>query len=532
MIPIGETRDGRADMTNFEMDLLDTRVHNYPPDQKDGDSCCQNSIVKPACLPITIVAILLMITFLMPIFNDDLEMTMAFEKTGVCSENCLLKVVESIPTNLTYDSGPKNEKTHEAWLDLLRSAEKSIRIASFYWTLRDSSGYPTSVEGQKVFDELVNAGKRGVRIQIVQNKPSKAFPQTDSAELAEQKLAEVRSIDFFKLFGSGVLHTKFMIIDEKHVYVGSANMDWRSLTEVKELGVVLQNCSCMAIDLQKIFVVYWRVAENSALIPEPWPLNLRTKFNHEHPLNISYNGQLMQSFISVSFYLQVRLVLPQQFNAKGRDHDLTAIEYVIGQAKEYVRVAVMDYIPSTLYMGVEKNYYWGHLDTALRAAAFRGVRVDLLISQWNYSRPEMLGYLKSMLEINSVLPLHAGGRRGQTNVKLFTVPSSQAQKQIDHGRVNHNKYMVTDRAAYPTTSSQRPALASYFKRLSHQRLSIISMMFLSVIGALRMQVFCAEIIEWTAFGLKHCFDIEIIHSSLLNWGIRKYHFYYGYQLCA
>lgn len=64
--------------------------------------------------------------------------------------NFRLKIVESIPTNLTYDSGPQNEKTHEAWLDLLRSAEKSIRIASFYWSLRDSGGYPTSGEVQQV----------------------------------------------------------------------------------------------------------------------------------------------------------------------------------------------------------------------------------------------------------------------------------------------------------------------------------------------------------------------------------------------
>ena len=43
--------------------------------------------------------------------------------------------------------------------------------------------------------------------------------------------AEVRSIDFAKLLKSGVLHTKFWIVDEKHVYVGSANMDYRSLTQ-------------------------------------------------------------------------------------------------------------------------------------------------------------------------------------------------------------------------------------------------------------------------------------------------------------
>lgn len=30
----------------------------------------------------------------------------------------------------------------------------------------------------------------------------------------------------------GVLHSKFWVVDGQHVYVGSANMDWRSLTQV------------------------------------------------------------------------------------------------------------------------------------------------------------------------------------------------------------------------------------------------------------------------------------------------------------
>lgn len=45
-------------------------------------------------------------------------------------------------------------------------------------------------------------------------------------------IAEVRNVNFTDLFGSGVLHTKMWIIDQKDVYIGSANMDWQSLTEV------------------------------------------------------------------------------------------------------------------------------------------------------------------------------------------------------------------------------------------------------------------------------------------------------------
>jgi len=44
--------------------------------------------------------------------------------------------------------------------------------------------------------------------------------------------AEVRSVNFTELFQAGILHTKMWVVDGKHAYVGSANMDYRSLTQV------------------------------------------------------------------------------------------------------------------------------------------------------------------------------------------------------------------------------------------------------------------------------------------------------------
>lgn len=43
--------------------------------------------------------------------------------------------------------------------------------------------------------------------------------------------AQVRRVPMGRLTG-GVLHSKFWVVDGQHVYVGSANMDWRSLTQV------------------------------------------------------------------------------------------------------------------------------------------------------------------------------------------------------------------------------------------------------------------------------------------------------------
>ena len=72
----------------------------------------------------------------------------------------------------------------------------------------------------------------GVHVQIAQNMPSKQFPNKDTEVLATHPRIDVRSVDMKSLVGAGIVHTKVWIVDEMHMYVGSANFDWRSLTEV------------------------------------------------------------------------------------------------------------------------------------------------------------------------------------------------------------------------------------------------------------------------------------------------------------
>lgn len=46
---------------------------------------------------------------------------------------------------------------------------------------------------------------------------------------------QVRRVNFGRLM-HGVLHSKFWIVDRKHVFIGSANMDWRALTQVIKIN--------------------------------------------------------------------------------------------------------------------------------------------------------------------------------------------------------------------------------------------------------------------------------------------------------
>ena len=38
------------------------------------------------------------------------------------------------------------------------------------------------------------------------------------------------------------MHQKIWIFDARHIYLGSANMDWKSIAQVKEMGVVVEDC--------------------------------------------------------------------------------------------------------------------------------------------------------------------------------------------------------------------------------------------------------------------------------------------------
>lgn len=90
------------------------------------------------------------------------------------------------------------------------------------------------LQGQKLFDTLIEVTKkRKLKVRIVVD--AKQDKLSDTRILEEEGVAEVRRIDMEKLIGGGVLHTKMWLVDSKHFSVGSANLDWRSLTEVNSI---------------------------------------------------------------------------------------------------------------------------------------------------------------------------------------------------------------------------------------------------------------------------------------------------------
>ncbi|XP_058146831.1 5'-3' exonuclease PLD4 isoform X2 [Dasypus novemcinctus] len=360
------------------------------------------------------------------------------DSRGKEQHSCRLVLVESIPQDLAPAArSPAAQPLAHAWLQLLDAAQESVHVASYYWSLtgpdigvNDSSAQP----GEAVLQKLQQLLDRNVSLVVATNAPTLARKSSDLQVLAARG-AQVRQVPMGQLTG-GVLHSKFWVVDGRHVYVGSANMDWRSLTQVKEIGAVIYNCSRLARDLDKTFQTYWALGAPGAVLPRTWPQNFSSHINRFRPFRGHFDGVPTSAYFSAS---------PPALCPHGRTRDLEALLAVMGSAREFIDAAVMEYFPTTRFSHPAR--YWPVLDNALRAAAFdRGVRVRLLVSCWLNTDPRMFPYLRSLRALDNP---SAGV---SVDVRVFIVPVG-SHSRIPFSRVSHSKFMVTEKTAYVGTSN-------------------------------------------------------------------------------
>ncbi len=99
---------------------------------------------------------------------------------------------------------------------------------------------------------------------------------------------------------TGVLHTKFMTTDESSAYLGSANFDWRSLAQVKELGVVIRDCPSLTEDLQLVFEQYWYLAGANRTVPAAWPMAYWGDYDRTRPMLMGVGKTKVAAYLAVS----------------------------------------------------------------------------------------------------------------------------------------------------------------------------------------------------------------------------------------
>ena len=126
--------------------------------------------------------------------------------------------------------------------------------------------------GAELLAAFSAAADRGVKIRLLNDAKATVPPQLLNHANIASAFWDPR--DFYS---SGIMHQKIWVIDSKHIYLGSANMDWKSLTQVKELGIAVHNSTAVGGDVQNLFNVWWKFANTASSKVEYFDVELQSR---------------------------------------------------------------------------------------------------------------------------------------------------------------------------------------------------------------------------------------------------------------
>lgn len=330
-----------------------------------------------------------------------------------------LQFVESVPEETVYGSS-YTARPQAVWLEMIGSAAKKLDIEQFY--IADSPGEALA----PVLEAVKAAAQRGVKVRFIVDsamlkESGKSLPPLREAGIM------VRVIDFRKKGGGGVQHSKFFVADERELFVGSQNFDWRSLKHIHELGLRIKS-SRAAADFGRIFEADWALAggESAKKILAKKNKNAVTAAD---PEKATLNGSTVAYSLAFS---------PVGLIPKGFDTEIDEMVKIIKAAKKTVRGQVMNYALSEY--GSKR---WADLDSAFRTAAALGVKVELVFADWTMGG-------KADRDIKAL------SKTDNISVKISSLlPHSSGF--IPFARVEHLKYFVADgETGYVTTSNWGP----------------------------------------------------------------------------
>lgn len=313
-----------------------------------------------------------------------------FTTLSAWSDNTSPVLVQSIPAETSL-AQPDLPHAGDVWAKMFVEAKSSIDLGQFY--LSNAPG----TELELAIQELEKAGARGVRIRIIVDNAMINNDPATYTRFRQIKNLEMRILNLKNLTG-GIIHAKYMVVDQEQVFVGSQNFDWKALSHIHETGVLLRDAK-VAAQLTHIFEIDWKICQTGEAPKTEQPL----------PVEAS----------------PVELVAsPPQFNPANVRWSLPVLKDLIRGAKKSVRAQVMDYSTSG------KGGRWGEIDDELRAAAARGVAVELMVADWSTGAPN-IDQLKDLRKVPGV------------TIKIVTIPRNTGPC-ITYSRVMHTKMMTID----------------------------------------------------------------------------------------
>ncbi len=320
------------------------------------------------------------------------------------------ELVESVPVETTLDN-PDIRNTHDVWLDLISGARSSLDIEQFYICNKQGEML------DDILSAIEQATARGVRVRVIaDSRMYRTYPESVD-HLSQVGNISTRIIDFGKIAG-GIQHAKFFIVDSATVFLGSQNFDWRALSHIHELGVLIRNREAARF-YGDVFELDWRLAEKN----DPASISSLMGSTRYMPITI---GVDKEPNTTLTF---VPTASPKGLIPDSSSWDETHILRLIDSTRNELLLQFLSYSP----LARDRSRY-NVLDDAIRRAAGRGVKVKMIIADWEKGSPGE----KSLKELS---------RTPNIELRYSAIPDWSGG-YIAFGRVEHCKYIVGDGAHF------------------------------------------------------------------------------------
>jgi len=306
-------------------------------------------------------------------------------------------IATTFPVNVNL-SGSGTVTTYDGIQALLESAKKTIDIEPFYINNKAGTAFDT-----QIIQTIIQKANEGVKVRILVDKNMEKYYQDSLTPLMNNKNIEVRQSTYYDS-GNGVLHSKVVLVDGKSFYIGSICFDWVAFTYNHELGIIYTD-KAVGSQIQTAFNFDWD--------------------NYNKPFKAVTTKQ--KGLTNAPYQL---VMTPA--NSQGLQDAQTALFQLINGAKTSIDIEVMNITSMEPY---QNNAVWPGFQEALIAAAKRGVKVRLLVSNWEFDSPTMMADGKAFL---------TAMQQASPNVSIKITNFPPTDPFVNYAYVDHAKDIIVD----------------------------------------------------------------------------------------
>lgn len=443
-----------------------------------------------------------------------------FSLSSSTKNECKAWLVQSIPTDMANLSlVPGVLSTADVFRWLAGNATERLDIMTQYWQLVAETDDPRSgdygyskedmqrfgaTEGLNVYKAIEDAADRIVDVRLLQH--SGVYPdytkEPSNLALGRPNVKNVTLL-LSKWWGSGIVHVKVWISDSSDVYIGSANNDWKSLTQVKEAGIYLADCPEIAKKVEVYYNNLWMLGSLNASAYTTTAWDQIWQINRTVPCWSHFVPQEERCRSPLPDYVKVKHVAgypslsdPSKFHVplhtpgynntsplpysssylsfappelsfgKFQTDEQAWVDTITSVGSGViVRINTMDWLGQSQY--TKQTVYWSSLSSAISKVVFsKHATVKILVARWAHFINGTDQYLKSLLYTNVLCHSSKYNKcLGKVEIKYYEVPGYQSTgPALSNGtrtrnlypgytRVNHGKYAVSDVRAHIGTSN-------------------------------------------------------------------------------